>query len=669
MKKVSLLLFAAGIPVLSMAQGWPANYGGVMLQGFYWDSFTDTKWKNIEQQADELSQYFDLIWVPQSGKAQYSKSMGYDVLYYWDQNSSFGTESQLRSMISALKEKGTGVVADVVVNHRGNLSNWVDFPTETYNGETYQMLSTDIVRNDDNGATRTWAEQNGYSLSDNNDEGEGWDGMRDLDHKSENVQKSVKAYTKYLLDDLGYTGFRYDMVKGFAGSHVADYNMNAGVKYSVGEYWDGNPSKVKGWIDQTKVNDVPQSAAFDFPFRYTCRDAANGDWKKLKNTSLMSDEAYRQYSITFVENHDTEKRANNDQDPIRRDTLALNAWMLSMPGTPCVFLKHWQDWKTDIKNMIEVRRMVGISNLSTYEEFADNTNYCVRKVTGDNGQLAVAVGKYSNAVGYGFVEILSGYHYRLFVSKSLNTVWISTPSGVFAEGEKVTAKLSAITESADCQLVYTTDGTTPSATNGTKVASDTELTVEAGTTLLVGLLVNDEVVGIQKREYLVSQVEQPEQYDAWNLDVYVRSEAKDFDARMNFYIWAGEDDEQLNGNWPGKQITDLVEAGGYTWYVQSININRESMLPVNMVFSTGSGSPQTVDVTGLTSDSWFVIENTKEGGKYVVSDVTADYVGIDSVIVDTPSHDEQVYDLQGRRVNALRSGTFRIMSGRVIFIR
>lgn len=669
MKIVSLLLFAAGIPVLSMAQGWPANYGGVMLQGFYWDSFTDTKWKNIEQQADELSQYFDLIWVPQSGKAQYSKSMGYDVLYYWDQNSSFGTESQLRSMISALKEKGTGVVADVVVNHRGNLSNWVDFPTETYNGETYQMLSTDIVRNDDNGATRTWAEQNGYSLSDNNDEGEGWDGMRDLDHKSENVQKSVKAYTKYLLDDLGYTGFRYDMVKGFAGSHVADYNMNAGVKYSVGEYWDGNPSKVKSWIDQTKVNDVPQSAAFDFPFRYTCRDAANGDWKKLKNTSLMSDEAYRQYSITFVENHDTEKRANNDQDPIRRDTLALNAWMLSMPGTPCVFLKHWQDWKTDIKNMIEVRRMVGISNLSTYEEFADNTNYCVRKVTGDNGQLAVAVGKYSNAVGYGFVEILSGYHYRLFVSKSLNTVWISTPSGVFAEGEKISAKISAITESADSQLVYTTDGTTPSAINGTKVASDTELTVEAGTTLLVGLLVNDEVVGIQKREYLVSQVEQPEQYDAWNLDVYVRSEAKDFDARMNFYIWAGEDDEQLNGNWPGKQITDLVEVGGYTWYVQSININRESMLPVNMVFSTGSGSPQTVDVTGLTSDSWFVIENTKEGGKYVVSDVTADYVGIDSVIVDTPSHDEQVYDLQGRRVNALRSGTFRIMSGRVIFIR
>ena len=43
-------------------------------------------------------------------------------------------------------------------------------------------------------------------------------------------------------DTRGYftEGFRYDMVKGFDGSHVADYNDATGVEYSVGEYWDGN---------------------------------------------------------------------------------------------------------------------------------------------------------------------------------------------------------------------------------------------------------------------------------------------------------------------------------------------------------------------------------------------------------------------------------------------
>lgn len=50
----------------------------------------------------------------------------------------------------------------------------------------------------------------------------------------------MKAYVDYLKNDLGYIGFRYDMVKGFDGIHVADYNDAVGVEYSVGEYWDGN---------------------------------------------------------------------------------------------------------------------------------------------------------------------------------------------------------------------------------------------------------------------------------------------------------------------------------------------------------------------------------------------------------------------------------------------
>ena len=59
-----LVLLATGIRAAAI--GWPAQYEGVMLQGFYWDSYTDTKWTNIESQADELAQSFKLIWVPNS---------------------------------------------------------------------------------------------------------------------------------------------------------------------------------------------------------------------------------------------------------------------------------------------------------------------------------------------------------------------------------------------------------------------------------------------------------------------------------------------------------------------------------------------------------------------------------------------------------------------------
>ena len=47
MKKHLLLLTIATLPLFCQAQGWPDNYGGVMLQAFSWNSFGDTKWKNL----------------------------------------------------------------------------------------------------------------------------------------------------------------------------------------------------------------------------------------------------------------------------------------------------------------------------------------------------------------------------------------------------------------------------------------------------------------------------------------------------------------------------------------------------------------------------------------------------------------------------------------------
>ena len=70
MRRTSTLLAALCLAMTMFAQGWKANYGGVMLQGFYWDSYQDTKWTNLEAQAKELSDYFDLVWLPQSAQAR-----------------------------------------------------------------------------------------------------------------------------------------------------------------------------------------------------------------------------------------------------------------------------------------------------------------------------------------------------------------------------------------------------------------------------------------------------------------------------------------------------------------------------------------------------------------------------------------------------------------------
>ena len=405
--------------------GWPANYGGVMLQAFYWDGFADAQWNTLKGQVDNLATTFDLVWIPQSGDCG-GTSMGYDDLYWFPghYNSSFGSEAELRSMIQTFKQKGIGTIADVVINHRRNVSNWVDFPKETYNGVTYELKSTDICANDDKGATKQWATQNGYSLSANNDTGEGWDGMRDLDHKSENVQNNVKAYLKMLLNDFGYAGFRYDMVKGYSGQYTKMYNNDAKPQFSVGECWDGT-NTIKNWIEATEKT----SAAFDFQFRYTVRNAANnGDWRRLAQqndgnwplvSSKYSNGSYRQYAVTFVENHDTEYRsATAQQDPLKKDTLAANAYLLAMPGTPCVFLKHWQTYPKQIANMAAVRKAVGITNMSTYNEVASTQGYYAVQVDGSaSKKLLCVVG--TKAADYtpdaAWKKVISGYHYAYYV--------------------------------------------------------------------------------------------------------------------------------------------------------------------------------------------------------------------------------------------------------------
>ena len=289
MKKIFTTLAAVLASVNMFAQGWPANYSGVMLQGFYWDSYFDSKWTNLEAQAPELSQYFNLVWIPQSANCGGDKSMGYDDFYWFtNYNSSFGNEKELRSLIQTFKSNGIGTIADVVINHRKNVSNWVDFPVETYKGVTYEMKSTDICANDDGGKTKKWADENGYKLSNIYDTGEDWDGMRDLDHSSENVQTIVKAYLDMLLNDFGYAGFRYDMVKGYSGKFTGIYNTATKPTYSVGEYWDGNVSVVKKWLNATKVNEQITSAAFDFPIRYVVRNAIKGNWSTVKTCLLYT---------------------------------------------------------------------------------------------------------------------------------------------------------------------------------------------------------------------------------------------------------------------------------------------------------------------------------------------------------------------------------------------
>ena len=670
MKKIYLTFIALLASINMFAQGWPANYSGVMLQGFSWDSYDYSQWTVLEKQADDMKGFIDLVWLPQSGKCiETTQVMGYKPYYYFNQNSSFGTEAELRSLIAKFKANSIGAIADVVVNHR-NTDGWFTFPTETYNGVTYKMQPTDICKNDDGGATAKQATKEGVSLSNNNDEGQDWDGCRDLDHNSANVQKIIKAYLKFLKEDMGYTGFRYDMVKGFSGTHVADYNDATGVKFSVGEYWDVNPSIIN-WINKTNK----KSAAFDFQFRYNVRDAVGvkdnkivsaQNWSKLKSDyNLMHDATYRQYAITFVENHDMQYRsADEPLDPLKRDTLAANAYMLAMPGTPCVFQPHWRAYKKEIKSMIEARKLAGITNMSNYTNKMAQTNCFANETTGDKAKLIVVVGNNTKAYtpGADYAQILEGYHYRYYLSKSAETAWCNIPSGEYEAGFK--AKLTAVSQNSNAKLVYTTDGTDPTA-KSKQVATGNTINIDETCTLKVGLLSNGTVTGIRTYNYTVKA------FEPYTITIYANADqVTNWGSAMYFYAWntSGE----LTEKWPGTAVTATKTLNGKKWYYMDFKIKSKDAI-VNIIFNQGKNKKQTEDLKAVNSTKFYEITTTQSDGKYTCKDVTA--IWAPTGITGTPTisnttTDNAWYTLSGMKLGKkpAESGVY-IHQGKKVIIR
>ena len=665
MKKLTSLLVAITFNLTAFSQGWPYDYEGVMMQGFYWDSYSETSWAKLQAEADEIAPYFQLIWIPQSGWCNSDYTMGYMPVYYCNQKSAFGSERELRSMIATYRSKGTGFIADVVLNHRKNIGengSWVDFPEETWNGKTYKMTPTDICGNDDGGTTANWASGNGLSLSINDDTGDDWSGCRDLDHKNPHVQEIIKDYLKFLLEDVGYAGFRYDMVKGFWASFVGDYNMSARPAFSVGEYFDG-ATKIKEWINYSKgyVAEHPTSAAFDFPFRYRMRDAVEShNWRNLgwDEKPLAFDDYYKQYAVTFIENHDTEYRSEKEpQTPIWRDTLAANAYLLAMPGTPCVFYRHWHDCKYPIKQMILARRIAGITNTSGSEEKWTDDNFYAKAAYGKRGTLLCVVGnnpEYYNASSSEFKEILSGKGYRYLLNRSANTVWMDVPDGRYEAPLNV--KFTAVSNLSGAKIVYTTDGSTPTA-NSPQIASGSTLSIESSCTLKAGILSNGTVRGIQSRTYDI--------FEPHDITIYVNS-GINWGGALFFYVW-DNNNTNLNGKWPGKRAGSYVTIGDKKWYYQTHRLTSPDQY-LNLIVANQAGSKQTIDIRGIRSDYYFCITGEKDESDFILEDQTADMAtGITPpLLFNEEKNTRSVYNLLGMPVPPDKKKGIVIENGRKV---
>ena len=98
---------------------------------------------------------------------------------------------------------------------------------------------------------------------------------------------------------------------------------------------------------------------------------------------------------------------------------------------------------------------------------------------------------------------------------------------------------------------------------------------------------------------------------AWaDVTVYVQAETAPY-----LYAWDGAGGKP-NGEWPGKQMTESAVVKETTFWKKTFETSG-----FNIIFSSGDKTPQTPDITGITSDRYFTFDATD--GTYV--DVTEQY--------------------------------------------
>ena len=601
------------------ANSVPSECEDVMLQAFYYDSYRDgapgdvlvngkqlgnTKWNVLLSQSDEIGTYFDLVWLPPSGKSE--GGTGYHQTVYSNQNSDWGSQKDLLEFINRMHAADTKVIADIVINHAGGKS-WCEFYTQNF-GE-YGMFEPDaswIAQSDevnfnseagDCKGRATGPEDGGYNGQDN------YGSARDWAHAKPEVQEMMKAYLKWMKNVIGFDGWRYDYAQGFKGKYIDMYNSASENYFSVVEFWNGDMNNIKSYLNDVNWNTL----AFDFSTKYSAiQGIADGNYQRCMGSGLLG-AGLSKYAVTFVDSHDTyfgceAGRDNNDEiggcgksmeDYNKDRVLGANAFILSMPGVPCVFYPHWVKYKDAIGKMVLARKAAGVHSESKVSDEAGN-GYYKSTITGHHGSIRLLLGPNSGfeTTPAGYTLAYKGGNFAMYytTTEAEMPVLSITPSTIY-KTETYTVEMSAVALSGTPTIYYTVDGTDPT-TSSTKKTYTTSFTVQGTTIVKAYATLNGVNTAVQEATYTYQEPQQT--------PLTVKFMPPATWETVYLYAWDGTN----LGAWPGMEWKTKDSEG---WLYQ---VFPSDVREVKIIFNNGAGE-QSNDIL-LDQDACYEWDGTQE---------------------------------------------------------
>ena len=394
----------------------PNECEAVLMQAFFNESYKDdapgvrpdadyklglgnTRWSTLTAQAAAISKYFDYVWLPPSANGD---GMGYHPKNYGNQSSTWGSAAELAELISTLHAGGAKVVADIVINHCASTSGWIGFPEFDFGKYgKFQPKGSWICANDEVN-TDPNSDSQGQATGPN-DDGDNWNGARDWAHSNVEVQDMFKAYLQWMREEVGYDGFRYDKGDGFNNWHHDNYNKTAGPEIAFMECYS-NTDDIQWRIGQANGNLM----ALDFDTKWHVFNNFQswnytGGYNGNRGNGLLG-RLDTKHAVLFIDSHDWFLRDDNENEfggrgnsltePLKARLLAANAYLLSMPGVPCVFYPHWKKYQTEIEALIKARKWAGVHSESwvSDEQIENDGNGYQITVEGKHGYLILCLG-------------------------------------------------------------------------------------------------------------------------------------------------------------------------------------------------------------------------------------------------------------------------------------
>ena len=291
---------------------------------------------------------FTAIWsnpLTENNQPQYSYH-GYSSTDLYKIDERFGTNKNFKQWVTKAREKGIGIIKDIVLNHIGSSHWWMnDLPTADW------LNNHSPVKQYTNHA-RTTVQDPYASQQDHRHFVEGWfsDTMPDLNQSNKLLATYLIQNSIWWIEYSGLSGIREDTYS-YANKHFlsqwANHIMAEYPNFTiVGEEWTTNPVIVSYWQKgKTNIDGYHGHAPsmMDFPLHTAMIEALTDEEKwgsgfvKMYEM-LANDIVYpKPFNLVIFEgNHDTPRlftQLNEDYDLYK---MAM-AYTLTMRGIPQIY--------------------------------------------------------------------------------------------------------------------------------------------------------------------------------------------------------------------------------------------------------------------------------------------------------------------------------------------